>query len=197
MADEGSPPFNSPLQTIQTGFWGQTWFFPVYWVLLALLFLIGDYFAGPIIQFPILFLIPVGLASWFNGKWWGLTFAVVLPIIRLYFYVGAWTVPFEFFDIGLNALIRILVLGAFALLTDRTADQNRKLSLRVRVLEGFLPVCSFCKKIRNQEGDWHSMEKFITERSEAQFTHGICPECKVQHYGKYLHSPSSPIQSQP
>lgn len=159
-----------------------------------LVILIGDYVSGPTIQFPILYLIPVALASWYNGKWWGLGFAVVMPIIRLYFYVGVWTIHIEVFNSVLNAMIRITVLAAFALLIDRTSEQTRKLSQRVRVLEGILPVCSFCKKIRDKQGHWFSMEQFITERSEAQFSHGFCPECGERHYGDFLKKPPGPTQ---
>ena len=172
----------------------KTTLFPAYWSALGLVILIGDYVAGPTIQFPILYLIPVALASWHNGKWWGLGFAVVMPIVRLYFYLAVWTVHGEILDSVLNTMIRMTVLAAFALLIDRTAEQSRKLAHRVRVLEGILPVCSFCKKIRDKQGQWHSMEQFITERSEAQFSHGFCPECGERHYGDFLKVPPGPAQ---
>jgi len=169
--------------------------FPAYWCALGLLILIGDYLSGPTIQFPILYLVPVALASWHNGKWWGLGFAVVMPCIRLYFYMTVWTVSLEPLDSVLNTMIRMTILTTFAFLIDRTAWQTRKLSQRVRVLEGILPVCSFCKKIRDQQGQWHSMERFITERSEAQFSHGFCPECGERHYGDFLKTPTGPTQT--
>jgi K+-sensing histidine kinase KdpD len=192
------PPWAFSSHPFKTGFWKEAWthtkLFPVYWSALGIVILIGDYVAGPTIQFPILYLIPVSLASWYNGKWWGLGFAVVMPIIRLYFYVGVWTIHIEVFNSVLNAMIRITVLAAFALLIDRTSEQTRKLSQRVRVLEGILPVCSFCKKIRDKQGHWFSMEQFITERSEAQFSHGFCPECGERHYGDFLKKPPGPTQ---
>ena len=129
-----------------------------------------------------------------DGFMMGLGFAVVMPCIRLYFYMAVWTVSLETLDSVLNSLIRMTVLTTFAYLIDRTAWQTRKLSQRVRVLEGILPVCSFCKKIRDQEGHWQSMERFITERSEAQFSHGFCPECGERHYGDFLKKPTGPEQ---
>jgi DNA-binding response OmpR family regulator len=48
---------------------------------------------------------------------------------------------------------------------------------QVKQLQGLLPICSYCKKIRNDENYWQQMESFISDHSEAQFTHGICPEC--------------------
>ena len=44
-------------------------------------------------------------------------------------------------------------------------------------LQGLLPICSYCKRIRDDKNYWKQVEEYITERSEAQFTHGICPDC--------------------
>ncbi len=45
-----------------------------------------------------------------------------------------------------------------------------------------LPICSFCRKVRDAEGDWHTLEDYIAERAQADFTHGICPDCRIEHY---------------
>lgn len=49
---------------------------------------------------------------------------------------------------------------------------------RVRVLSGLLPICSWCKKVRDDAGYWKQIESYIRDHSEAQFTHGICPDCE-------------------
>jgi PAS domain S-box-containing protein len=54
----------------------------------------------------------------------------------------------------------------------------------VKKLSGLLPICSSCKKIRDDEGYWKQIEQFIGERSEAEFTHGICPDCAEKLYSK-------------
>jgi hypothetical protein len=56
---------------------------------------------------------------------------------------------------------------------------------RIRYLEGLLPVCSFCKRIRVGT-EWIPIEKYISDHSEAVFSHGLCPECYEEHYGDYL-----------
>ena len=56
----------------------------------------------------------------------------------------------------------------------------------VKKLSGFLPICSFCKKIRDDKGYWQQIERYITERSEAEFSHSMCPECMDEHYGEFL-----------
>ncbi len=52
----------------------------------------------------------------------------------------------------------------------------------IQKLEGILPICANCKKIRDKEGNWQAMEKYIREHSQADFTHGICPECAKKLY---------------
>jgi hypothetical protein len=52
----------------------------------------------------------------------------------------------------------------------------------VKTLRGIVPICSFCKKIRNDKGYWDQVEVYVTEHSEANFSHGICPECMAEHY---------------
>lgn len=52
----------------------------------------------------------------------------------------------------------------------------------VKTLRGLLPTCASCKKIRDDQGYWHEIEEFITNRSEATFSHGICPECAARLY---------------
>jgi len=53
---------------------------------------------------------------------------------------------------------------------------------RVKTLSGLLPICASCKKIRDDQGYWHQVEVYIHERSEADFSHGICPECARKLY---------------
>ena len=52
----------------------------------------------------------------------------------------------------------------------------------ITTLKGLLPICCSCKKIRNDEGYWHQIESYIEEKSDLEFTHGICPECAKEKY---------------
>jgi sigma-B regulation protein RsbU (phosphoserine phosphatase) len=71
-------------------------------------------------------------------------------------------------------------------LAARIQVAKRILGLRKHVtqLEGLLPICSSCKRIRDANGTWQRVENYIETHSEAQFTHGYCPEC----YAKYMKS---------
>jgi AmiR/NasT family two-component response regulator len=48
---------------------------------------------------------------------------------------------------------------------------------RIKTLEGLIPICSWCKKIRDDEGYWQQVEVYVSEHTKADFTHGICPDC--------------------
>lgn len=66
--------------------------------------------------------------------------------------------------------------------------QHKKLEealLKVKLLSGFIPICCNCKKIRNDEGFWEQIEVYIRERSEAEFSHSICPDCMKKLYPEY------------
>ena len=61
-------------------------------------------------------------------------------------------------------------------LADRIRTLEEALG-QVKQLEGFLPICAYCKKIRNDESYWEQIEVYIGERSRTTFSHGICPDC--------------------
>jgi ligand-binding sensor domain-containing protein len=91
----------------------------------------------------------------------------------------------------------ILLVGAMvfayrrrvAMLLQREKELKQRVDeslAQIKVLGGLIPICSNCKKIRDDKGFWNQLEKYLKDHSEAQFTHGICPECKEQLYGPYL-----------
>ena len=65
----------------------------------------------------------------------------------------------------------------------------KRLYQRIRILEGFLPICANCKKIR-RENSWDQIEKYIADHSLAKFSHSICPDCMKKLYPKYYESGS-------
>lgn len=56
---------------------------------------------------------------------------------------------------------------------------------KVKTLSGLLPICAGCKKIRDDEGNWHQIEVYITNHSEADFSHGLCPDCLKEIYSDF------------
>ena len=86
-----------------------------------------------------------------------------------------------------NLLTALGVMGAIAFARVRelaakearrkTAQELEKSQEAVRILRGLLPICAWCKKIRNEDGSWEQMEAYICNRSHAKFTHGVCNDC--------------------
>lgn len=60
----------------------------------------------------------------------------------------------------------------------------------VKRLEEILPICSFCKKIRDDEGYWQQVEEYISDHSQALFSHDLCAECMEEQYGAILTKPN-------
>lgn len=69
---------------------------------------------------------------------------------------------------------------------ERLIAQLQQALSTVRVLSGFLSICSSCKKIREPDGSWTPVEVYIRSRSEAEFSHGLCPECLKTLYPEYV-----------
>jgi len=65
----------------------------------------------------------------------------------------------------------------------KTKNQELEEALsNIKTLSGLLPICSYCKRIRNASGEWEWLEAFVQKRSNASFSHGICPECSQTHF---------------
>ena len=83
--------------------------------------------------------------------------------------------------VNLNELRARLHVGVRVVtLQERLANKVTELQAmldKVRQLRGLLPICSYCKRIRNDQNYWERVEVYVTDHTEAKFTHGICPPC--------------------
>lgn len=90
--------------------------------------------------------------------------------------------------IGVTAMWSLHRLSRDEFMALRAEQETRaeleQAAEEIRTLRGILPICSSCKKIRDDEGAWQQMEEYVSERSEAQFSHGICPSCSKELYGE-------------
>lgn len=69
----------------------------------------------------------------------------------------------------------------------RTEKEKLEKALsEVKTLSGLIPICSHCKKIRDDKGYWNQVEAYIQEHSDAKFSHGICRDCMQQYYSDYI-----------
>ena len=85
--------------------------------------------------------------------------------------------PFDPDELRARVQVGERVVGLQSELAGRVAELEGAL-LQVRWLQGMLPMCSYCKKIRDDRDYWHEVETYISEHSEARFSHGICPDCR-------------------
>ena len=88
------------------------------------------------------------------------------------------------FDVG-ELKARLSVGTRMLDMQDKMAAQVKELQEaldHIKTLQGILPICTFCKKIRNDQGYWDQVEHYIGERSQAQFSHSICADCIKKHY---------------
>ena len=153
--------------------------------MIALIVMGLDYVTGHLVHFPLFHLLPVTLLAWNRYNRLASCFAVVLPLTRIGFHF-LWHTEGEIVSAIINAMVSMLVLILFIFLVQRVALQNELLEKRVKVLEGILPICSVCRQIRNEQGQYEPMEQYITEHSEAMFSHGICPICARKFYPEYF-----------
>lgn len=171
----------SKISNVPGAWYIRTLQFPVTSIGLATLCLALDFLIGPYIIFPITFIIPVAVSAWFSRSYYAYSLAILQPLIRLGFAFD-WQPPWSFSISLINTAIRIAVLVLFAYLISRTARQTRELARRINLLEGILPICSLCKKIRDERGDWQPVEIYVSNRSEALFSHSLCPDCLKRDY---------------
>lgn len=95
-------------------------------------------------------------------------------------------------------LVGRTIYGVARDVTDlKAADDERERLLRelqqalaeVKSLQAILPICSYCRKIRDDENYWHSVEEYVEKHTSTQFSHSICPSCMEKHVEPQLRSP--------
>jgi len=147
-----------------------------------------DFALGHEIAFSIFYLAPIAYVTWLSGRPFGFAFAGVSAVVWL---VADTQSGFVFVSPLIPLWNAVVRLGFFIVVVDELArlksayDEQARISRelqdaldKVKVLSGLIPICAWCKKVRNDEGYWQQVETYISENSEASFTHGMCPECK-------------------
>ncbi|HVN95760.1 MAG TPA: hypothetical protein VMT62_04990, partial [Syntrophorhabdaceae bacterium] len=88
------------------------------------------------------------------------------------------------------AVVKLRVKTQLQLKLQRDALTLRNIELqealaKIKTLSGFIPICASCKKIRDDRGYWNQLENYIREHSDADFTHGYCPDCMKKLFPEY------------
>jgi len=168
---------------------------PFIWAIALLLnLIIGviDYLTGYEIRMEVFYLVPVVLLSWLVNRRAGIIMSVIstATIMTANLFAG------KFIHNYLIEYWNILVyFGFFIVVVDLISEEkiisdNNKILIgklqksldEIKTLSGLLPICSACKKIRDDDGYWKQIEHYISEYTEAKFSHSICPDCKEKLY---------------
>ena len=145
---------------------------PITYVVAGVVVLLLDLATGPLLQFPVLFVIPVTLGAWFARARVGYALAILLPLARF--------VVASYFDVDMidrleyrlaNTIVRASVLVFVAYLAARAAKQKADLESRV---DDLATMCAWSRTIE-YEGDWISFEDYLERRFNQKVSHGISP----------------------
>ncbi len=121
---------------------------------------------------------PSALGMLLNVVVFNIIFGFIFPMPPNLFIV------YDFFLISMT-----LIFGYAAYLVEKVSRTNflvthelKESLAKVKQLNGLLPICSSCKKIRDDQGYWNSVETYISRHAEVDFTHSMCPECAAKYY---------------
>jgi DNA-binding response OmpR family regulator len=90
------------------------------------------------------------------------------------------TKPFDWDELRARVRIGSRIVGLQQALGVRVSELQQALG-SVRTLSGLLPICAYCKRIRDDQDYWKQIEHYLSEHSNARFSHGICPDCMQKH----------------
>jgi len=144
-----------------------------------------DHLTGPDFGFFVFYFVPIAMAAWWSGlvaggvvsfaaaaTWWLVSLpGQAPPTLHPVWNAGIRLVAFLAIA-STMARIRELVVGQ-----QRLNAELKDALANVRRLEGLLPICGACKKIRNDAGQWERLESYLSRHSHAEFSHGLCPGC--------------------
>jgi hypothetical protein len=122
----------------------------------------------------------------------------VMLLLTLDYLHPEWSIPFHspmdrYLDLVAGFLVCIsgCMLMIWVVVTSYDEERKKLSSLNrelqrtldeVKTLQGLLPICGWCKKVRSDEGLWTQVEHYLAERTDLSFTHGLCPECAKEHF---------------
>ncbi|MCD4779721.1 MAG: hypothetical protein K8S27_04125 [Candidatus Omnitrophica bacterium] len=187
------PAFKVPLLFIRlvAAAWLMCGYFVLYRIKDEQLYLISIFFLVPIAFSISLMCLVVGegmASTYFVGNilviMIGSCFLRVKPKILYFIAIGIVVqhfvllafIPFTFKDFMLN----LFFLASASILSILVHHSIIKLTAEINSLSGLLPICMYCKKIRDGQGYWNQVERYIAERAEVDFSHSICEECMAK-----------------
>jgi hypothetical protein len=132
-----------------------------------------DYVTGPELSFSIFYLVPVSLVTWYAGREKGIIVAIASAVAWLAvdsstrWFSNQWV---HFW----NAFARLGFFLIVVFLLSRVKVSYEEQSRDLKIVQGLIPICAWCKKVRDDRGFWRQVE---TDHSGAVFSHAMCPAC--------------------
>ena len=120
------------------------------------------------------YFIPIAIAAWHRGKIAGISLALLATSAWFMASISSPAISLDFV-LCWNTGMRMAAFIAIAIVTGRLGSEVRK-------LRNLLPICSWCKKIRDDTGYWEQLEEYYGKRDGMKFSHGICPDCAEHFY---------------
>jgi hypothetical protein len=138
-------------------------------------FVSGDGFACPHYIGHLMLIIVISILFQLKTSYY--LFCIVFILAQHFIWLSF--IPFTYPDLVKNifALSSTFLIGLIVHWTIQS------LVTKIKVLQGFLPICAKCKKIRDDKGYWNQLELYISKHTDAQFSHSMCPECLKEMYG--------------
>ncbi|MEZ4267940.1 MAG: hypothetical protein R3F39_16320 [Myxococcota bacterium] len=160
-----------------------------------------DQATPPVYGLSYFYLPAVAFATWHSGRRIGVGVALAATLVWYLAdsigvdfpgsFARVWNagIRFAFFAtvVALLDTLRATVARQDALITELQATLAE-----VRTLRGLVPICAWCKKVRDDEGYWATVESFIEAHTDAAFTHGVCPDCGDRLRATKATAPASP-----
>jgi len=161
-------------------------------LLLNLIIGVTDYLTGVDLRIEIFYLIPIGILSWLVNRYAGIIMSVVSTITTVTANLLAGQVIVNYFIYYWNILVHFgfFIVAVYLISEEKIISDNNKILIdklhksldEIKTLSGLLPICSACKKIRDDDGYWRQIEHYISEYTDTRFSHSICPDCKEKLY---------------
>lgn len=157
-------------------------------IVLVVLLGVIDFVSGYELSFSIFYLAPIAFVGWSAGRCEGLIVALLSAIVWLIADMASGRTFSSLFIPFWNAVVRLGFFTVVVLLLSklqciyaeqiRLVSELRKTIEQVKILSGLIPMCAWCKKIRDDQGYWQQVETYLTMHPKASLTHTICPDCK-------------------
>ena len=151
-----------------------------------------DYFAAEQLDFFLLYVVPIAVAGWSTSWVGGYAIAaaataawlgsdLLSPHEALFWTYRPWNAILQL------ASFLIVAYSAARIRADfeeqkRLAEQLKGALNQVKQLKGLLPICAWCKRVRDDQGYWHQVEAYVSDHTDAVFSHGMCPECQEKAF---------------